>query len=119
MTRNRILTVLILLGMSCVFGRNASAATLATAFGGLTFNQATSIQQVRGNPSRWFVAERGGLIKTFSTNDLAAGASVALNISSYLQYTDKAWQHRFAAMGHHLDCALAEFQDERLHVHRL
>lgn len=83
MTRNRILTVLILLGMSCVFGRDASAATLATAFGGLTFNQATSIQQVRGNPSRWFVAERGGLIKTFSTNDLAAGASVALNISSF------------------------------------
>lgn len=88
MTRNRILTVLILLGMSCVFGLDASAATLATAFGGLTFNQATSIQQVRGNPSRWFVAERGGVIKTFSTNNLAAGASVALNISSHLQYTD-------------------------------
>ena len=30
----------------------------------------------------------GGVIKTFTTNNLAAGASVALNISSYLQYTD-------------------------------
>ena len=88
MTRNRILTVLALAVMACVLGRGASAATLATAFDGLTFDRATSIQQVRGNPSRWFVAERGGLIKTFSTNDLAAGASVALNISSYLQYTD-------------------------------
>ena len=85
MTRNRILTVLALAVMACVLGRGASAATLATAFGGLTFDQATSIQQVRGNPSRWFVAERGGVIKTFSTNNLAGGASVALNISSYLQ----------------------------------
>jgi glucose/arabinose dehydrogenase len=88
MTQHRVVTVLVLVMMACLLGRSASAERLVPAFGGITFNKTTSIQQVPGNPSRWFVAERGGLIKTFSTSNLAAGARVALNISSYLQYTD-------------------------------
>ena len=48
---------------------------------------------------------------TFSTNDLAAGASVALKISSYPVYADtRPGNTDSQQWGITLDCALAEFQ---------
>lgn len=79
--------ILILVMIACLLGRSASAARLVPAFNGLAFNQVTSIQQAPGNSSRWFVAERGGMIKTFSTNPLAAAPRVALDVSGHFQYT--------------------------------
>ncbi|MBK8174070.1 MAG: PQQ-dependent sugar dehydrogenase [Rhodospirillales bacterium] len=58
------------------------------AFPNFKFNHPISLDQPSDNPDRWFVAQRGGVIRTF-TNDPNLAPRVALNISSYLDATDQ------------------------------
>ena len=53
----------------------------------LAFTQPIALDQSPSNPARWYVAERKGLIKTF-TNAFAPPVKIALNISARFQFTD-------------------------------
>jgi glucose/arabinose dehydrogenase len=51
-------------------------------FGNLTFNQPVALLQVPGESARWFIVEKGGLIRVFANDQNAMSSEVFLDISS-------------------------------------
>lgn len=55
--------------------------TTTAVFTGLSFSQPTTLRQAPGDRSRWFVAEKSGVIRVFANDPNATSASVFLDIS--------------------------------------
>ena len=56
--------------------------TVSHVFTSLSFNQPTVLKQAPGDSSRWFVGEKGGVIRVFDNNPGALSSSVFLDISA-------------------------------------
>ncbi len=62
----------------------ATTPTITTqpVFTNLTFNQPVAILQAPGDSSRWFIAEKGGLVRVFDNDQNASATGIFLDISS-------------------------------------
>jgi len=62
----------------------AAAPTITTqaVFTNISFNQPVALTQAPGDSARWFVVEKGGLIRFFANDQNTAASSVFLDISS-------------------------------------
>ena len=57
------------------------AIKTTAVFTQLSFSQPTTLRQVPGDASRWFVAEKGGVIRLFANDPNATSSSIFLDIS--------------------------------------
>ena len=76
--------------LSCVAGerpQQATAFTVETVFTKVPFARPISMVQPRGDSTRWFLAERTGIITTFPNDSATSQSSVALDISDLLKFT--------------------------------
>ncbi len=55
--------------------------SVSRVFPSLTFSQPTVLKQAPGDSSRWFVGEKGGVIRVFANNASSSSASVFLDIT--------------------------------------
>src|SRR5688572_8755004 len=64
--------------------RATGNATLGTqrAFPSLTFEQPIFMLQAPGDASRWFVVERGGVVRMFDNDEAVADSSVFIDIDA-------------------------------------
>ena len=77
---------------------NNTGYTLTRVFPNLSFSQATALRQSPVNANRWYVAEHGGLIRTFLTTDTSS--TVFANLVSRLvvptdQYDERGLLEKF------------------------
>lgn len=61
-------------------GGTTPTITSNQAFTSLSFNQPVAMKQAPGDTSRWFVAEKNGVIRVFANNSSSSSASVFLDI---------------------------------------
>lgn len=67
---------------SCVAPPQATPTiAVPRAFPALTFTSPVGLVQEPAAPSRWFVLEQAGVIRTFANSDAAAGSSVFLDLT--------------------------------------
>lgn len=70
---------------SCVAPARPQASTtvrVVPAFDGLTFNGPTDMKQAPGDPSRWYVVEKAGVVRVFANDDATTTSSVFIDITS-------------------------------------
>ncbi len=58
------------------------AIATARVFSNLSFNQGLALKQAPGDSSRWFVVEKGGVIRVFANDPNVMSSSVFLDISA-------------------------------------
>ena len=63
-------------------GDTTPQIAVADAFPALSFSQSTALKQAPGDASRWFVAEKSGVIRVFDNDPTADTSSVFLDISA-------------------------------------
>jgi glucose/arabinose dehydrogenase len=56
--------------------------TTQAVFSNLSFSQPVALMQAPGDSARWFVAEKGGIVRVFANDQNTAAASIFLDISS-------------------------------------
>ena len=61
--------------------QNTAAVKLEEAFTGVTFNRPMALVQPPGDKTRWFVAQRDGVIKSFSAANPAGDPPVVANVA--------------------------------------
>ena len=66
------------------------------AFSSLAFNRPVAMKQAPGDASRWFIAEKGGVIRVFANNEDSSSASVFLDISAVVNATNEGGLLGFA-----------------------
>ena len=69
---------------------------VSDAFPSLRFSQPTTLKQAPGDASRWFVAEKSGVIRVFANNPNSSSASVFLDISAETVSADEGGLLGFA-----------------------
>jgi len=60
----------------------APSVTTQAVFTNISFTQPVALMQVPGDLTRWFVVEKGGVVRVFTNDQNTASASVFLDISS-------------------------------------
>ena len=63
-------------------GGSTPQIAVADAFPSLSFSQPTTLKQAPGDASRWFVAEKAGVIRVFANNPSSSSSDVFLDISA-------------------------------------
>lgn len=63
-------------------GSSTPQISVSTAFPSLSFSSPTTLKQAPGDASRWFVAEKPGVIRVFANNPDASSSSIFLDISA-------------------------------------
>jgi len=78
-------TTLTVGGVSGTFTSTTAATpelALQRAFPALRFARPVAMEQVPGDPGRWFVVEQGGVIRGFANDDTVQAAAVVLDLTS-------------------------------------
>jgi glucose/arabinose dehydrogenase len=63
-------------------GGSAANITISDPFPSMSFTRPTTLKQAPGDASRWFVAEKAGIIHVFANNVSSSSSNVFLDISS-------------------------------------
>ncbi|NQV85835.1 MAG: PQQ-dependent sugar dehydrogenase [Woeseiaceae bacterium] len=61
--------------------------TTQHVFGNLSFTQPVALLQAPGDASRWFVAEKGGVVRVFANDQNTASASIFLDVRALVNST--------------------------------
>jgi glucose/arabinose dehydrogenase len=77
-------------------GDTTPQIAVSDAFPSLSFSQPTALKQAPGDVSRWFVAEKSGVIRVFANNLGSSSSSVFLDISAVTASTGEGGLLGFA-----------------------